>query len=272
MHRRTNARASLVSLCAGLAIVLAQSSSPVLGQGTALNAQSTADQIMREADRINQDFIGERVTFTMVLINAQGDRTERRFTLEMKEDKKDGNLSRIEFESPENVRGTILLTHAHKSADDDQWLYLPSAKRSRRIAAANKSGAFMGSEFTYEDLTPFVLSKFSYARLPDDTAEGKPCFKIERKSLVEGSGYSREVMWLSKETLMPVTIEYYDRKNDLLKVASYRDEHVFGKHHRHDLVRVENRQTRRVSELRAGARQIEVTIDANRFNSQALGQ
>lgn len=237
-----------------------------------LDAQSTGDAIMREADRVNQDFIGERVAFTMVLINAQGDRTERRFTLEMKENKQDGNQSRIEFESPENVRGTILLTHAHKSADDDQWLYLPSAKRSRRIAAANKSGAFMGSEFTYEDLTPFVLAKYSYTRLPDDTADGKACFKIERKALAAGSGYSREVVWLSKETLMPVSVEYYDRKNDLLKVASYRDDRLFGKHHRHDLLRMENRQTKRVSELRSGARQLNLTIDANRFNSQALGQ
>jgi len=47
---------------------------------------------------------------------------------------------------------------------------------------------------------------------------------------------------------------------------------VFGKHHRHDLLRMENRQTRRVSELRASARQLEVKIDANRFNRQALGQ
>ena len=242
-------------------------------QGPAkLDAQSTGDEIMREADRVNQDYIGERVAFTMVLINAQGDRTERRFTLEMKEDKKDGAQSRIEFESPENVRGTILLTHAHKSADDDQWLYLPSAKRSRRIASSNKSGAFMGSEFTYEDLTPFVVSKFSYTRMPDDTADGKPCFKIERKSRDADSGYSRELVWLNKETLMPVTVEYYDRKNDLLKVASYREDHLFGKHHRQDLLRMENRQTRRVSELRAGARQVGLTIDANRFNSQALGQ
>ncbi len=80
------------------------------------------------------------------------------------------------------------------------------------------------------------------------------------------------MVWLNKETLMPVTVEYYDRKNDLLKVGFYRGDRVIGKHHRNDLLRMENRQTRRVSELRAGARQLGVTIDANRFNSQALGQ
>jgi hypothetical protein len=151
-------------------------------------------------------------------------------------------------------------------------LYLPAAKRSRRIAAANKSGAFMGSEFTYEDLTPFVLSKYSYARLPDATVEGKACFTIERKAVGTGSGYGREVVSLSKQTLMPERIEYYDRKNDLLKVAVYREAIVVGKHHRHQLVRMENRQTKRVSELRAGTRQLGIAIDAQRFNSQGLGQ
>jgi Outer membrane lipoprotein-sorting protein len=273
MRLRTSRAADRVRLAAGCAaILLSMAAAQAPRQAARLDAQSTADAIMEEADRVNHGFIGERVSFTMVLVNAQGDRTERRFTLEIKENRTDGNQSRIEFDWPENVRGTILLTHAHKAADDDRWLFLPATKRSRRIAAANKSGAFMGSEFTYEDLTPFVLAKYSYTRLPDATVEGTACFTIERKQRGEGSGYSREIVWLNKDTLMPVNVEYYDRKNDLLKVAAYRGDRLFGAYHRNDLVRMENRQTRRMSELRAGARELGVTIDAQRLNSQALGQ
>ena len=271
MRRRISPTA-LAWVCAAALAPLLSVSQPGAQGRAALTDKSTADEIMRDADRANAGFIGERVPFTMVLINAQGDRTERRFTLEMKEDTQDGNQSRIEFDWPENVRGTILLTHSHKTADDDQWLYLPAAKRVRRIAAASKSGAFMGSEFTYEDLTPFVLSKYSYARLPDATVEGRDCFTIERRAIGKDSGYGREVVWLNKETLMPVTVEYYDRKNDLLKVGFYRGDRVIGKHHRNDLLRMENRQTRRISELRADTRQLGIAIDAQRFRSQALGQ
>jgi hypothetical protein len=263
MRRHTDLTAFVLVCVVGLAGAQAPAT---------LNDKSTADEIMREVDRVNQQFVGERVPFTMILINAQGDRTERRFTLEHKENLQDGNQMRIEFDSPENVRGTILLTHAHKNADDDRWLYLPAAKRSRRIAAANRAGAFMGSEFSYEDLTPPVLSKYTYVRLPDATVEGKACFTIERKAVGTGSGYGREVVAISKATLGPVTIEYYDRKNDLLKVAFYREDTVHGKYHRHQLLRMENRQTRRVSELRAGPRQFGIVIDAQRFNSQGLGQ
>lgn len=283
MHRLTDGSRSRVcgpgvtrprvrlGLCVAL-LVIAAHDTHAASQGAKLDERSTGDEIMREADRVNQEFIGERVPFTMVLINAQGDRTERRFTLELREDPQDGNASRIEFDWPENVRGTILLTQSHKAADDDQWLYLPAAKRVRRIAAANKSGTFMGSEFTYEDLAPFVLSKYTYKRLPDATVDGQPCYKVERTAVRQGSGYSRTVVALSKKTLMPIAIEYYDRRNDLLKVASYRDELMVGKFHRHQLLRMENLQTRRVSELRAGTRQIGIALDAQRFRSQALGQ
>jgi hypothetical protein len=117
-----------------------------------------------------------------------------------------------------------------------------------------------------------VLSKYRYTRLPDSTAEGQACFTIERQSVDHDSGYGREVVRLDKQTLTPVTIEYFDRKNDLLKVAIYREARQIGKHHRHQLIRMENRQTRRVSELRAGERQLGIAIDAERFRSQGLGQ
>jgi hypothetical protein len=95
---------------------------------------------------------------------------------------------------------------------------------------------------------------------------------VERRPRTEGSGYSRQLLWLDKEHLAPVKIEYYDRKNDLLKVASYRDTRAFGAHQRPELVRMENRQTKKVSELRAGSRQLGVALDASRFRSQALDQ
>jgi Outer membrane lipoprotein-sorting protein len=80
------------------------------------------------------------------------------------------------------------------------------------------------------------------------------------------------VIWLDKEHLVPLATEFYDRKNDLLKVASYRDYRAIGRYQRAGLVRMENRQTGRASELRAGNRQLGVTLDALRFKSQALGQ
>jgi len=237
-----------------------------------LGAGASGEDIALEAERVNQGFIGERSAFTLVLVNAQGDRTERRLSLELREDLADGNQSRIEFDWPENVRGTILLTHAHKAGEDDQWLYLPASKRTRRISAGHKSGSFMGSEFTYEDLAPPVASKYAHTRMPDGTAGERPCFQLERRPRTEGSGYSRQLVWLDEEYLVPLKVEYYDRKNDPLKVALYRDYRASGSYRRAQLVRMENRQTKKVSELQAVSRELGLELEPSRFRSQVLGR
>jgi hypothetical protein len=243
-----------------------------LGGFLLLPPDATGEEIALEAERVNQGFRSERSKFTLLLVNAQGDRTERRLSLELLEDLADGNQSRVEFEWPENVRGTVLLTHAHRMGDDDRWLYLPATGRTRRIAAGHQSGSFMGSEFTYEDLTPPLASKHEHVRMPDQTLEGTQCHVIERRPRAEGSGYSRQLVWLHQEHRVPLKVEYYDRRNDLLKVALYLDYQPLEGYRRAQRVRMENRQTKKTSELQATSRELGVELDPNRFRSQLLGR
>ena len=67
-----------------------------------------------------------------------------------------------DFCEPKDVKGTAFLSHTHSLKPDDQWLYLPAIKRVKRIASANKSGPFVGSEFAYEDLSSFELDKYKF--------------------------------------------------------------------------------------------------------------
>ena len=237
-----------------------------------LGPDASGDDIAREAERVNEGFVGERSRFTLLLFNAHGDRTERRLSLQLREDPTEGNQSLIEVEWPENVRGTLLLTHAHEEGEDDQWLYLPAARRMRRISAGHRTGSFMGSEFTFEDLTPPVATKYTHSRLDDTTIDGRLCYQLERTPRSKQSGYTRQLVWLDKEYLVPLRVEYFDRKNDLLKVAFYEDYRLTGAFRRAHRVRIENRQTRKASELVAVSRELGVTLDRSRFRSQILGR
>jgi hypothetical protein len=87
-----------------------------------------------------------------VLVNAHGDRTTRKLRSSQIEVAGDGDRSRIEFEWPADVKGTRMLTWTHRKGNDDQWLFLPAINRVKRVSSGNRSGAFMGSEFAYEDL------------------------------------------------------------------------------------------------------------------------
>ena len=69
--------------------------------------------------------------------------------------------------------------HIQKSRLDDQWLYLPALKRVKRIASSNKAGPFMGSEFSYEDISSKEVEKYTYNFLRDEELNGLDCFVVE---------------------------------------------------------------------------------------------
>ena len=154
----------------------------------------------------------------MVLRNKQGQESRRQLRIKVLEVAGDGDKSLTVFDEPRDVKGTALLTHAHKQEADDQWLYLPALKRVKRISSSNKSGSFMGSEFAYEDLSPPEVEKFTYRYLRDEPCGDLTCTVTERFPVdKKGSGYSRQVVWRDKDELRIWKVEYYDRKDAHLK-------------------------------------------------------
>ncbi len=173
--------------------------------------------IAREADRRDSGFGDVTARMTMVLRNRQGDESTRRMRFSAIEMENDGDRTLIVFDSPRDIRGTGLLTYTHKSGPDDQWLYLPALKRVKRIAASNKSGPFVGSEFAYEDMTSQEVEKYTYAYLRDEPCGERVCFVVERRPVDRRSGYGRELVWIDQDTYRFERIDYYDRRNDLMK-------------------------------------------------------
>src|SRR5437660_8252062 len=115
----------------------------------------------------------------MILVNAKGDRSERSLELRTLEGPDAGDKTLLIFKDPPDVRGTTLLTHENRGGDDDQWLYLPALRRSRRIGSSNKSNSFVGSELAYEDLAPNEVTKQQYKYLREETLDGVRVWVIE---------------------------------------------------------------------------------------------
>ncbi len=159
----------------------------------------------------------------MILRNAQGEESKREFTYKTLEVKGDGDKELGVFHRPADVKGTAILTFAHGLKPDDQWLYLPELKRVKRISTVNKSGPFMGSEFAFEDIASWELEKYKYKYLRDEVLDGNDCFVIENTPVYEYSGYVRQVEWIDKTIYQPRRIDFYDRKNALLKTLTFSD-------------------------------------------------
>ncbi|MCB9727096.1 MAG: outer membrane lipoprotein-sorting protein [Deltaproteobacteria bacterium] len=230
-------------------------------------------RISAEAEKAGDGFKSESSLMTMILINAQGDRVERKMRSRTMEVDGDGDRAIITFEWPADVKGTKLLTWSHKKDEDDQWLFLPSLKRVKRISSRNRSGSFMGSEFAYEDLGSQELDKYTdYKWLRQETVDGRPVEVIERVPTDRRSGYSRQIVWMDTGYQWPVKIEFYDRKNELLKTMTFSGWKQFGRYWRAGGIKVENHQTKKSSELSWEDRKLGVDVSASEFESANLDE
>jgi outer membrane lipoprotein-sorting protein len=205
--------------------------------------------IAARSDRTDLGFGNSEVELQMVLKNAAGQESTRSLriaTLE-KPDETVGDKSLVVFDTPRDIKGTALLSHAKILDPDDQWLYLPALKRTKRISSSNKSGPFVGSEFAFEDFTAIELNKFDYRYVGEEPCGNLVCDVLERTPRYENSGYTRQLSWVDQTDFQIRKVEFYDRRGDLLKVlelSDYREYNGIWRAHKLSMSNVQtNKQT-----------------------------
>jgi outer membrane lipoprotein-sorting protein len=228
--------------------------------------------IAREADRRDSGFGDFTAKMRMVLKNRHGQESIRLIRIKTLEVEDDGDKSLSIFDNPRDVKGTAFLTLSHKTGDDDQWLYLPALKRVKRISSRNKSGSFMGSEFSYEDIASQEVEKYTYRWLRDEILDGRECFVSERYPVdTKNSGYSRMVSWMDKEAYRPFKVEYYDRKNALLKTLTITGYNQYlGQFWRAGEMHMINHQSGKSTQLYWSDYQFQVGLMDKDFNKNSL--
>ncbi|MCF6324339.1 MAG: outer membrane lipoprotein-sorting protein [Gammaproteobacteria bacterium] len=203
-----------------------------------------------ETDRRDAGFGDSSASLEMILRNRHGETSERLLRNKTLEVTNDGDKVIIIFDTPRDVKGTAFLSFTHKLEPDDQWLYLPALKRVKRIASRNKAGPFMGSEFAYEDISSQEVEKYSYRYIKDETFDGRDHFIIERDPVDPRSGYKRQRVWIDKAEYRIWKIDFYDRKDSLLKTLSYDDYNQYlKKFWRANIMEMINHQTGKSTRL-----------------------
>ena len=179
-------------------------------------------EIAARSDRSDRGFSDSVVKIRMILRNRAGKEATRTLVLKTLEvpDESVGDKSLIIFNSPADIEGTALLSHANILEPDDQWLFLPALKRVKRISSVNKSGPFVGSEFAFEDFTALELNKYTYNYLHLEEVNGMACDVVERYPKYEHSGYTKQISWIDQQVFQVRKVEFYDRRGGLLKTLS----------------------------------------------------
>jgi outer membrane lipoprotein-sorting protein len=120
------------------------------------------------------------------------------------------------FHRPPDVRDLAFLVWKHPGRDDDRWLYVPALKLVRRIAASDKHTSFVGSDFSYEDVSGREPEDDGHKLLREEPVAGREAYVVE--SVPKGpADFSRKLSWIDKATWLPLKEEYYDRRGDLAR-------------------------------------------------------
>lgn len=228
-------------------------------------------RIAKERKERDEGWNSSHADMTMVLRNAQGQAAEREMRVRTLEVDNDGDKALTVFDSPRDVSGTAFLSVSHALEPDEQWIYLPALKRVKRIASRNKSGPFMSSEFAFEDMSSFEVEKYKYDFIREEQFEGDDVFVVEQVPQDDFSGYSRQLVWVDKQHYRVRKVEFYDKKNDLLKTLEFEDYTLYkDKFWRPLRSYMHNVQTQKSTEMITHKLTFDVGLDESDFDKNSL--
>jgi hypothetical protein len=185
-------------------------------------AQSALSIVRSSRDRINADTVSTRAR--MVITAKNGSTTERVIDqyskpLKTADDAQGKSRTVIVFQQPASVRGTRFLTMENTSGDDDQWIFLPSLGKVRRIASSEGGSSFMGTDMSYADLSAASrdVDEDTHTLLREEQYEGAACYVIQSLPKDASYQYAKMLLWIDQATLVNYKIEAYDRRGTLIK-------------------------------------------------------
>lgn len=180
---------------------------------------------------------------------------------------------------PSNIRDTGFLTfdYADPSAEDDQWLYLPALRKTRRISASDRGDYFLGTDLTYEDLkrqNKVSLEDWDFVIVGEETVDGTATVIIEgtpaTPDIADELGYGKGRWWVDTSNHTLVKSQNWDTQGNLFKTAHFRDirlvDDVWTVHD----ITVENHKTEHRTHLVISDVEYGVELDEQFFEERTL--
>ncbi len=197
--------------------------------GTGVAADLSAEQII---ERSQQAFYypadDMRARVTMRLIDRSGQARQRVLTMLRRDESEGGDQKYfMYFHEPGDVRGMTFMVWKDPLEEDQRWIFIPAVDLIRRIAANDKRSSFVGSDFTYEDVSGRDVGDDAHTVLREETLDGRETYVIESlpKEVAE---YTKRVSWIDKDTFLPLKENYYDLQGDHYRVFTAEEIEIVG--------------------------------------------
>ena len=155
---------------------------------------------------------------TMELVDKDGRRRTRVMTMLRRDETEGGNQKYfIYFHEPGDVRRMVFMVWKYPEKEDDRWLFVPAVDLIRRIAADDKRSSFVGSDFTYEDISGRDVGADSHTLLREERTGGHDCYVVQSTPKT-AADYTKRISWIEKNTFLPIREEYFDAQKQLFRV------------------------------------------------------
>ncbi|GEM_PF-1468367 len=183
-------------------------------------AAITGHEVMENAKKSNQS--STQVTdIHMLLIDKKNVEQERAVKIWALQGDVDKSLTR--FTKPKKVAGVGFLA-VSEGGKAKRWLYMPKSKKTRMIAEGDKNKTFMGTDFTYYDLSPHDLDNESFDSVKEAMVSGHPCYVVRGRSKTPDTAlYGDVVKYVRKDNWVPIKVDFFDKSGKLLKQSMVLD-------------------------------------------------
>ena len=183
--------------------------------------QITGRDIALKMDAVDTSRDSKRTA--IMVINRKGQKLIRKMESCNKEYGPD-ERGLIRFIEPPDVRGIMYLTWSYEdiNRDDDMWVFLPAESLVRRISGGGKKGSFMRSDFANEDIKKREVDDDEHKLLRSEEFSGVDCYVVERIAKKQkDTNYSKRVVWVRKDTWLPMKVEFYNKRSKQFKTSIY---------------------------------------------------
>jgi len=187
-------------------------------QSTETQAESAVEIMERSQNAYYYAGTDAKGRLLMELIDRDGGKRVRDMTMLRRNQEEEGAQKYfMYFHEPGDVRRLTFMIWKYLSKDDDRWIFVPAVDLIRRIAAEDKYSSFVGSDFTYEDISGRDVAEDTHTILREEKLGERDVIVIESMPR-DKAAFTMRISWIDKENHLPLMEEYYDAQNQLQRV------------------------------------------------------
>lgn len=202
----------------------------VAGHASADGRRPSAKEIMQK--NLEATTLAHAVsTSTLTIGTSGGDARQKTFSLWRKRASDNVHFRTLtRFSEPAEIRGEGVLFDERTNGQNEVLLYLPRYKKVRRVEAQAQRSSFMGSSFSYADMTTQAVDDYTHALEADEPCPaggGGTCFVVRstpaNDTVRANHGYGKKKTWIRASDFQTIQSELFDEGGALWKRIVFGD-------------------------------------------------